>query len=68
MDISELDYLKFRGNFTGFLSDFVTYGTLETKLGTIVTDLNMKLPEDRLSSYSGNIKTSNFLLGTAYSQ
>ncbi|RYF96171.1 MAG: hypothetical protein EOO00_03390, partial [Chitinophagaceae bacterium] len=64
MDISQLEYLKFRGNFTGFLSDFVTYGTLETKLGTIVTDLNMKLPENRLSSYSGNIKTSNFLLGT----
>ena len=64
IDIRELDYLKFRGNFTGFLTDFVTYGTLETKLGTIVTDLNMKLPENQVSSYSGSIKTNGFSLGT----
>ncbi|MBL7699941.1 MAG: translocation/assembly module TamB domain-containing protein [Chitinophagaceae bacterium] len=64
LKISELEYLKFRGNFTGFLSDFVTYGTLDTKLGTIVTDLNMKLPENQVSRYSGSIKTNEFLLGT----
>lgn len=58
-----LEYLHFRGNFTGFITDFVTYGTLDTKLGTIVTDLNMKLPENAVARYSGNIKTNNFLLG-----
>lgn len=58
-----LEYLRFRGNFTGFLNDFVTYGTLETKLGTLVTDLNMKLPENALSKYSGSLKTTGFEVG-----
>jgi hypothetical protein len=62
--LDELEYLRFRGNFTGFINDFVTYGSLETKLGTIVTDLNMKLPDNAVARYSGNIKTNNFLLGT----
>ena len=59
-----LEYLIFRGNFTGFINDFVTYGSLETKLGTLVTDLNMKLPDSAISSYSGSIKTNSFHLGT----
>jgi hypothetical protein len=58
-----LEYLRFRGNFTGFISDFVTYGSIETKLGTLVTDLNMKLPDNGLSRYSGSIKTSGFNVG-----
>jgi len=59
-----LEYLIFRGNFTGFVNDFVTYGSLETKLGTIVTDLNMKLPDNAVARYSGSIKTKSFRLGT----
>lgn len=58
-----LQYLIFRGNFTGFINDFVTYGSLETKLGTVVTDLNMKLPDSGISRYIGSIKTRSFDLG-----
>ncbi len=58
-----LEYLRFRGNFTGFINDFVTYGSLETSLGTVVTDLNMKLPENAVSRYAGSIKTNGFVLG-----
>lgn len=59
-----LEYLRFKGNFTGFLSDFVTYGSIETNLGTLVTDLNMKFPENKPARYSGNIKTNGFAVGT----
>ncbi|HUR10146.1 MAG TPA: translocation/assembly module TamB domain-containing protein [Flavitalea sp.] len=59
-----LQYLHFKGNFTGFLQDFVTYGTLETALGTIITDLNMKFPTGVPASYSGTVKTSGFQLGS----
>jgi hypothetical protein len=62
--LDQLQYLRFKGNFTGFIRDFVTFGTIETNLGTLVTDLNMKLPEKGLSSYSGKINTKNFKLGT----
>lgn len=61
--LDALEYLRFRGNFTGFFSDFVTYGSLETKLGTITTDLNMKLPDNQPAHYSGSIKSNGFVLG-----
>lgn len=61
-----LEYLKFHGNFTGFFHDFVTYGSLETRLGTVFTDLNMKLPVNQPSKYSGNIKTTGFNLGKLF--
>ncbi|HEX6181898.1 MAG TPA: translocation/assembly module TamB domain-containing protein, partial [Chitinophagaceae bacterium] len=61
-DLSRLVYLRFRGNFTGFIKDFVTYGTIETNLGSISSDLNMKLNRAQ-PVYSGNINTTNFKLG-----
>jgi hypothetical protein len=62
-DLELLEYLKFTGNFTGFINDFVTYGSLQTGLGTVVTDLNMKLPDSAVSRYSGKIKTPGFDIG-----
>ncbi|MBI2731506.1 MAG: translocation/assembly module TamB domain-containing protein, partial [Sphingobacteriales bacterium] len=61
--IDKLQYLNFKGSFTGFIHDFVTFGTLQTNLGTVYSDLNMKLPGGKAPAYSGNIKTDNFLLG-----
>ncbi|RYF95873.1 MAG: hypothetical protein EOO00_04065, partial [Chitinophagaceae bacterium] len=61
--LQELGFLKFKGVFTGFISDFVTYGTIQTKLGTVISDVNMKLPEIGPSSYSGNIRINDFDIG-----
>lgn len=61
-----LEFLRFKGNFTGFITDFVTYGSLETKLGTVVTDLNMKLPGNRPEAYSGNIRSNGFAIGALF--
>lgn len=55
--------VSYRGNFTGFLTDFVTYGTLSSKMGRITTDLSV-LPGDRKRiTYRGKIATENFNLG-----
>ncbi len=62
-DIRSLSFVRFKGTFTGFVNDFVTYGTIETGLGTLVTDLNMKLPSKSEPVYSGSVSTSNFQLG-----
>ncbi|MER3470710.1 MAG: hypothetical protein C4330_05085 [Chitinophagaceae bacterium] len=62
-DFKRISYLHFHGTFTGFLNDFVTYGTIQTNLGTLVTDLNMKLPKGGLPAYSGSLTTKNFQLG-----
>ncbi len=61
--LSTIQYLDFTGSFTGFIRDFVTYGNIQTNLGRITTDLNMKLPEGKAPIYSGSISASQFQLG-----
>ena len=62
--LSQINYLRFQGNYTGYLNDFVTFGTLQSNLGTIVCDLNLKLPKNQAPVYSGSIQTNGFALGT----
>ena len=61
--LQTISYLDFNGSFTGFIKDFVTYGTIRTNLGTITSDLNMKLPDGKEPFYSGTIVSHNFNLG-----
>lgn len=62
-DLRKLQYLRFNGSFTGFITDFVTYGTIHTALGTVKSDLNMKLPASQSPIYSGTVSTDYFKLG-----
>ncbi|MBZ4187757.1 translocation/assembly module TamB domain-containing protein [Niabella beijingensis] len=62
-DLSQLKYLNFVGSYTGFIRDFVTFGTLRTGLGTVKTDVNMKIPKGGNPVYSGSVATDNFNLG-----
>lgn len=62
-NLNALGNIHFTGNFTGFFNDFVTYGTLSTSLGTLITDLHMKFPDNGISSYSGKVATNSFNLG-----
>ena len=61
-NLMALGNIHFRGNFTGFPNDFVTYGTLATSLGTVITDLHMQL-RSSVPVYSGKMTTENFNLG-----
>lgn len=62
-NLRQLQYLRFKGTYTGFLNDFVTFGTLQTALGSLTTDLNMKLPKKGQPLYSGKLTTTGFQLG-----
>ena len=62
-DLHKLQYIRFKGSFTGFIRDFVTYGTLQTNLGVVRSDLNMKLPAGLPPVYSGTLATDYFRLG-----
>lgn len=62
-DLRKLQYINFAGNFTGFIRDFVTSGTIQTALGGVVADVNMKLPAGRNPVYSGTVATGGFNLG-----
>lgn len=63
-DLKKLTYLHFTGTYTGFINDFVTYGTIQTNLGTLQTDLNMKFPKTGVPVYAGKISTEEFQLGS----
>ena len=62
-NLKKLQYVNFKGNLTGFFTDFVTYGTIQTSLGTVVADINLKLPAKKEPNYSGTISTAKFHLG-----
>ncbi len=55
--------IKFTGSYTGFIRDFVAYGTLVTDIGTIQADLHMQVPHNARATYNGKISTDNFQLG-----
>ncbi|MDR0714448.1 MAG: translocation/assembly module TamB [Bacteroidales bacterium] len=63
----ELTEINFRGNFTGFFDDFVTYGTFDTNLGNLSTDLSFKpvmtSKIDTSFTFHGMLKTNDFHLG-----
>jgi len=72
---SKADYLEFspllhdagvvhyEGNFTGFLSDFVAYGTVRSNFGQIKTDLSFVPLQGNRMKVNGSVKTVNFELG-----
>jgi len=61
-NLDALDNINFIGKFTGFPNDFVADGTLMTGLGSITSDLNMKVND--IASYSGDLALYNFDLKT----
>ena len=61
--IAKLGTVSFKGNFVGFIRDFVAYGTFNTALGNLTADVNMKTPANKLAAYSGSISSTGFGLG-----
>jgi hypothetical protein len=61
--LDRIDWLRFQGDFNGTVRDFVTKGTIESSLGEIEMNLNMRLPVEGPSVYSGTIGTDSFYLG-----
>ena len=61
--LSKLGDIRYKGNFTGFINDFVAFGSINTKLGIVTGDINMKLPENKPPVYLGKLSTVGFKLG-----
>lgn len=61
--LSHLGRVRYRGNFTGFIDDFVAYGTFNTELGEISTDLLIQPRQKEGLALKGNLKTRNFDIG-----
>ena len=55
--------IEYNGNFTGFLSDFVAYGTFKSKWGVLTTDISFVPSAGEKLKMNGKLKTVNFQLG-----
>ena len=61
--LSAFGNIKFTGSYTGYIRDFVTYGSLTTDIGILQTDLHLQVPHQGKAVYEGKISTANFQLG-----
>ncbi|MET4083865.1 hypothetical protein ABIB40_003838 [Pedobacter sp. UYP30] len=61
--VEKFGNVNFNGSFTGFQNNFIAYGEFKTKLGRVVSDVNMKIDKQNIPSYSGNVKTYDFDIG-----
>lgn len=61
--IQNLGTVSFQGQLSGYFTDLVTYGRIQTSLGNLNTDIKISKQEDRLA-YSGKLETENFNLGS----
>ena len=62
-DLLESGTFTYQGNFTGFLTDFVAYGTLISPMGLIKTDISFVPVSGNNIRYKGRLKTEGFRLG-----
>jgi hypothetical protein len=64
--LERLEFLRIKGDFTGFYNDFVANASFITGIGDIVTDLSLKQVPGNDYAYSGHIATSGFYLGKLF--
>lgn len=62
--VNKFGNINFNGSFTGFQNDFVAFGEFKTKLGRIKSDVNMKIDKKGMPSYTGNVNTFDFNIGS----
>ena len=61
--LKNMGNITFEGTFTGFLTDFVTYGNIKSLKGNISTDISFRPEKDNSFTYNGLIKGSLIDLG-----
>lgn len=62
-DIMRLGLVRINGYFTGFYNDFVSSATFKTAIGTMVTDLSLKMGKTNIINYSGHLNLKDWDLG-----
>ncbi len=67
VDLAQLRYILYQGDFTGYITNFAASGMVATNLGNITSDITLKVI-GKGTAYSGDIATSGFALGTLIRQ
>lgn len=66
-ELNELKKITYKGNFTGFINNFVAYGTVSSAIGKLSLDLSIKPDTTQNTEFNGNVSTSNLDLGKLFS-
>lgn len=61
--LNALKKITYRGNFTGFINNFVAIGNISTAIGKLALDLSIKPDTTQNTEFSGNVSTTNLDLG-----
>jgi len=61
--IEKLGSITYKGNFTGFINDFVAYGKFSTALGIVNTDLLFRPDTSNYLDFEGRLNAQDFDLG-----
>jgi hypothetical protein len=62
--VNKLGLVTYQGSFTGFINDFVAYGTFNTDLGIVKTDLLFRPDTLNLLDFEGKLSVQDFDLGS----
>lgn len=62
-ELLRIGSLRYSGTLTGKLNDFTSKGLIETTIGNIRTDLNLKFPDGKPEEYKGEIELYSFNTG-----
>lgn len=65
VNINGISHAYFKGNFKGYINNFILNGTIVSNIGTIVSDVKMKIPEEKnaTTTYSGKVSVNELNLG-----
>ncbi|MFH1120993.1 MAG: translocation/assembly module TamB domain-containing protein [Bacteroidota bacterium] len=63
-----LGQVNINGYFTGFYNDFVSSANFNTGLGTLITDLSLKMSNNKIIDYNGHLNLVNWDLGRTFSR
>ena len=64
LEAQKFGIIRLNSQFLGFPRDFVANGTFFTQLGTLNSDINLKIDETQSATYSGVLATDDFDLGS----
>jgi len=64
--LDNVGVFSYSGNFTGFLNDFVAYGSAYSNLGSIDGDVSFKPSTNNVLRVNGHISTKNLRIGSIF--
>jgi hypothetical protein len=64
--LDNVGVFRYKGNFTGFLDNFVAYGTAYSNLGAITTDVSFKPLKNEQLQIEGNLKAIDLDIGAVF--